>query len=114
MSSEAVRAFGREVHRRRIALSMNLQALGADAGLTAGYLGNVESGKQARGLSLDVAFRIAKALGADIPDLVGGYKGLSPVGLEAGRLIEALPPLVKVPTLDLLRALAAAQRGRQA
>jgi hypothetical protein len=51
-----------------------------------------------------MAFRTAKGLGTDLPDLVGGYKGPSGEGIEAGRLLEALPAVAKRPILDLLHA----------
>jgi transcriptional regulator with XRE-family HTH domain len=106
MSCEQVRAFGREVRRRRIALNLSLETLGQRTGFTAGYVGNVESGKRPCGLSLAAAFRIAKGLGTDVCDLVGGFQGLSPTGLEAGRLIEAMPAPTRDAAIRLLRALA--------
>ena len=113
MSSEQVRAFGREVRRRRMALNRSLDKLGEQAGMTANYLGNVEGGKRARGPSLEAAFRIANALGTDISELVGENRGVSVEGLEAARLFEGLPPGAKRPLIELLRALAEAWGGRK-
>lgn len=109
MSSEAVQAFGREVRRRRVALNMSLETLAEQAGLTPGYLGNVEMGTRRRGLSLDAAFRIARGMGTELPDLLGGYMGLPAESIEAGRLIRVIPSYAKRPILALLRSLAAAQ-----
>ena len=111
-SSAAVRAFGREVRLRRIALNMTLEALAEQASVSATYLSAVERGERRRGLSLDVAFRIAKGMGTDIPDLVGGYKGLSPEGIEAARLIVMLPRRSRLPILDLVRSLAGVSSRR--
>jgi transcriptional regulator with XRE-family HTH domain len=109
MSSDAVRAFGREVRRRRIALNMTLETLAEQVGLSPSYVGNVEMGNQRRGLSLDAAFRIATGMGSNLPDLLGGYTGLSAEGMEAGRLIDAILPFAKRPILELLRGLAQAR-----
>jgi predicted transcriptional regulator len=58
MSSERVKAFEREVRRRRLALNMTLEALGEAAGLGGAYVGEIEAGsRRPRGLSLDAAFR---------------------------------------------------------
>lgn len=113
-STAAVRAFGREVRLRRIALNMTLEALAEEAGVSPTYLSEVERGVRHRGLSLDVAFRIAKGMGTDVPDLVGGYRGLSSEGIEAARLIVLLPRRSRVPILALVRALAGVPRRRPA
>lgn len=104
MSSAAVEAFGREVKRRRRALGMSILALGAAAGLTPNYVSDVEEAQRTRGISLGAAFRIASALGAELPELIG-FGGLSGVGLEAARLVEALPGHLREAALTLLRAL---------
>jgi transcriptional regulator with XRE-family HTH domain len=86
MSSERVKAFGREVRRRRLALDMSLETLAEGAGLSGAYTGEIESGaRRPCGLSLQVAFRVADELGVELPELVG-FKGLSGPGIEAGRL----------------------------
>lgn len=46
ISSDAVRAFGREVRRRRIMLNMSLETLAAQADLTPGYMGSAEMGNR--------------------------------------------------------------------
>ena len=109
-----MRAFGGEVHRRRIALNMTREMLAKRAGLSARHLGDIERGQLPRGLSLDAAFRIARAMGTDIPDLVGGYKGLSPEEMDTARLISTLPPSSKSAFLDLVRAFSDAWRKEAA
>ncbi len=99
MSSDAVRAFGREVRRQHIALNMSLETLAEQAGLT---------------LSLDAAFRSAKGMGTDLPDLLGGYMRLSVERIEAGRLIKLMQTRAKRVILDLLRSFLAVKVERQA
>ena len=109
-SIEAVRAFGDEVRRRRIALNITQKMLAEKAGLSPTYLSNIERGRRPRGLSLDAAFRIAKGMGIDVPDLVGGYMALSGEGIEVARLILSIPPKSRRPLLELVRSLASAGR----
>jgi transcriptional regulator with XRE-family HTH domain len=109
MSSAEVRAFGREVHRRRVALGMSLDTLGLEAGLTPNYLSSIERGERPRGVSLDAAFKLAKALDAELSDLLGA-RSLSAAEIEVGRLVHAMPTEVKVLMINLLRALAAWKR----
>jgi transcriptional regulator with XRE-family HTH domain len=111
MSSDRVKAFGREVRRRRVARNMTLEALGEASGLTGIYVGEVEApSRRPRGLSLDAAFRIADGLGVELPELLG-FQGLTGEGIEAGRIVSALPPKVRLPILALLRAVVPEKRG---
>ena len=93
------------MRRRRIALNITQKMLAEQAGLSTAHLSNIERGRK-RGLSLDAAFRIAKGMGTDVPDLVGGYMGLSGEGIEAARLILSVPLESRLPLLELVRALA--------
>ena len=104
MSSYLVHAFGREVRRRRIALGISLDMLSRSSGLTPGFLGTVETGKRSRGPSLDVALRIAEGLGTNLPDLLGGYQGLSPEGMDVAHAIQAMPPRTRAALLAFLKA----------
>ncbi len=111
MSSEAVKAFGREVRRRRLDANMTLEALAEKALFSSPqYLGDVESGKRPRGLSLDAATRLAKGLGVELPELLG-FKRLTGAGLEAGRIISTLKPKMRGAVLALLRAITRAEGG---
>ncbi|MCK6586678.1 MAG: helix-turn-helix domain-containing protein [Polyangiaceae bacterium] len=111
MSSEPVKAFGREVRRRRLGLNMSLDTLSEAAGLSRNYLGEVEMGtRRPRGLSLDAAFRIAKGLDVELSELLG-FGELPGVGVEAGRLVSQLKPKMRVTVLALLRGLAVATDG---
>jgi transcriptional regulator with XRE-family HTH domain len=102
----AVQQFGEEVRRRRLALGLTLDELAARAKLSVHYLGEVERGHRPRSPSVGVVLSIAHALGVELGDLFGGYKGLSAGGLEAGRLYDALPSNLKSPALQTLRGLA--------
>jgi transcriptional regulator with XRE-family HTH domain len=111
MSSDRVKAFGREVRRRRLAADMTLATLAEASGLTPIYLGEVEAPKRRkRGLSLEVAFRIADGLGVDLPELLG-VRGLSGAGLEAGRLVSTFKPTMRMAVIALLRGIARRERG---
>jgi transcriptional regulator with XRE-family HTH domain len=105
VSGQEVRAFGREVLRRRSDLGMTQEELGERAKLSAIFVGRVESGKMRRGPSLAMAFRIAKGLEVPLADMLGGGQKIGPMGLEAGRLVEALPKALREPAIRLLRGL---------
>ncbi len=86
---------------------MSLDTLSEAAGLSRNYLGDVEMGtRRPRGLSLDAAFRIARGLGAELPELLGFHE-LTGAGVEAGRLVSALPPGLRGAVLNLLRGIMA-------
>ena len=105
MSRERVMAFGREVRRRRLGLDMSLETLAEGAGLSGVYVGQIETGsRRPRGVSLEVAFRVADGLGVKLPELVG-FQGLSGPGIEAGRLVSALAPKLRAAVLALLRGI---------
>jgi transcriptional regulator with XRE-family HTH domain len=100
-----VRAFGAEIRRRRVGLNMSLETLAETCGLSTTYLGEVEtSTRRPRGLSLAVAFKIAKGLGVELSELLG-FRHLTGAGLEAGRIVSTLPPRTRSALLALLRAL---------
>ena len=113
MSRERVMAFGREVRRRRQALHMSLETLAEGAGLSGPYMGQIETGaRRPRGVSLEVAFRVADGLGVELSEIVG-FKGLSGPGIEAGRLVSMLAPKYRIPLLALLRTLALQKESAQ-
>lgn len=95
-----------------LALAMTLEMLAEESGVSPTYLSAIERGDRRRGLSLDVALRIAKGMNTDLPDLLGGYMGLSPEGIEAARLIVLLPRRSKLPILELVRSLAGVRTRR--
>jgi len=99
-------AFGQEVRRRRQALGLTLEAFAERAELTPNFIGGVENGR--RNPSTVTSLAIARGLGVPIGELLGGHEGLSPEGLEGGRLLEALPPKARVAVLAMLRGLAEA------
>lgn len=99
-------AFGEEVRRRRAAAGMTLEDLGEKADLTANFIGGIEMAT--RNPSLLSCLSVARGLGVPLADLLGGFEGLTPSGLEGGRLLDALPPKVRRAALALLRGLARA------
>jgi transcriptional regulator with XRE-family HTH domain len=107
--AEQPHAFGREVRRRRHAQGMTLDALGAAADLTPGYIGTIEAGQ--RDCSLSTMEKLAAGLGAPLGELLGTPE-LDPAVLEAGRHLVALPVEVREPIVGALRALAEVFRGR--
>jgi transcriptional regulator with XRE-family HTH domain len=105
MAKVAAKRAKSEVRRRRLALNMSLETLAEAAGLSGAYMGEIESGaRRPRGLSLQVAFRVAYGLGVELPELVG-FNGLSGPGIEAGRLVSALAPKLRTAVLALLRGI---------
>jgi transcriptional regulator with XRE-family HTH domain len=102
--ADRLNAFGREVRRRRHAQGMTLDALGAAADLTPGYIGTIEAGQ--RDCSLSTMEKLAVGLGAPLGELLG-TPDLDPAVLEGGRLLSALPAEVREPVVGALRALAA-------
>jgi len=109
MSRERVKAFGREVRRRRLALDMSLETLAEEAGLSGAYVREIEAARRPRGLSLVAAVRVADGLGVELPELLG-FQGISGPGIEAGRLLSVLPPRLRNAALVLLRGMVP-QRG---
>jgi transcriptional regulator with XRE-family HTH domain len=108
-TNEAVRAFGREVRRRRQALGQTLEMLAAGSGLTPNYIGGVERGL--RMPSLDSMQKLAAGLATPLGELLG-LPGMSPESIEAARCLTALPVAIREPIVGALRALAA-WAGRQ-
>jgi transcriptional regulator with XRE-family HTH domain len=107
--AERLNAFGREVRRRRHAQGMTLDALGAAADLTPGYIGTIEAGQ--RDCSLSTMEKLAAGLGAPLGELLG-MPDMSPDAIEAARLLSALPFEVREPIVGALRALAEVFRRR--
>ena len=106
-----VRRFGVEVRLRRIALGLRQAELASRAHLSPNHLGAIETGRGGVDPSLGVAISIARGMGTDLQDLLGGFKGLTPLGLEAGRLCDALPAHLQSSAVALLRALVRQTRG---
>lgn len=105
-----VRRFGTEARLRRIALNLRLADLAPLAHLSPNYIGKVENGIWGTNPSLGVAMAIAHGLGTNIQDLLGGFKGLTPLGLEAGRICDALPASIQSSVMEILRTLERQER----
>ena len=89
---------------------MTLDTLSEAVGFGANCIDEIESGaRRPHGLSLQVGFRVADGLGVELPELVG-FKGLSGPGIEAGRLVSALGPRLRIRVLALLRAITPEKR----
>ncbi len=100
--------FGAEVRRRRRALGLTLEDLAERSGLSPHYVSTVETGKRDPSLSTVVA--LAKGLAVGAGELLGGVKGLSAAGLEAGRLFDLAPRDVQGGVVAILRATARRRR----
>jgi transcriptional regulator with XRE-family HTH domain len=98
--SDEIKAFGREVRRRREALGLTLEELGERSGLTPNYIGGVELGK--RDVSLSTALKLAEGLGASLPELIG-TTALGPAALECGLLLDSSPPELREIIMIFLR-----------
>lgn len=68
MGSEISKAFGKIVKERRIALGLTQESLAEKAGLHPTHIGLIERGR--RNPSLDVADKVAKALGEKLSNLI--------------------------------------------
>ena len=109
--ADEVRRFGVEVRLRRIALGLRQADVASRAHLSPNHLGAIETGRGGVDPSLGVAISIARGMGTNLQDRLGGFKGLTPLGLEAGRLSDALPAHVQSSAVALLRALERQARG---
>jgi transcriptional regulator with XRE-family HTH domain len=63
------RRIGRVIRDLRSPKDIGLRELATKAGVTSGYLANLESGKR-QNPSLDVLKRVAEALGVDVKELL--------------------------------------------
>ena len=95
--------FGAEVRRRRKAAGWTLEVLAERADLSTHYLSTVETNQ--RDPSLSTVEKLAGAFGIGPGELLGASAELTPEGLEAGKLVEALPPRIREATLVMLTAL---------
>jgi transcriptional regulator with XRE-family HTH domain len=96
-------SFGREVRRRRVALGLTLEQLAEKSGLTASYIGTVETGR--RDPSLSTVLSLSQGLGVAVSELLGGSADLSPMAMEAARHFDAFPQEVQMAFLKLLRTI---------
>ncbi len=95
--------FGQEVRRHRKVRELTLEQLAERSGLTPNYIGTVENGR--RDPSLSTILALAKGLDVPPGELLGGSPSLSPSALELARLVDCLPSTVRMPVVDLLRAM---------
>jgi transcriptional regulator with XRE-family HTH domain len=93
--------FGKEVRRRRRALGLTLEQLAERSELTPNYIGTVENGR--RDPSLSTVLALAKGLGVAPGELFGGIEQLTPLAMEAARLVEEQPPELQAALLQMLR-----------
>ena len=107
-----VRRFGAEIRRRRIALGLRLIDLAPRAHVSPNYIGKIEHGHGGTDPSLGVAMSIARGLGTDLQDLLGGFHLLTPLGIEAGRIFDALPARLQSTAMGFLRALDGVVNGK--
>ena len=100
--------FSSNIRRRRKSMGLTLEEVAERAQLSPNYLGSVELGRRDPSLSTVVA--IARALKASAAELLGSAQDLGPTGVEAGKIIDALPAEVQESLLVFLRALARRRR----
>jgi transcriptional regulator with XRE-family HTH domain len=70
-SQPASAGIGDQIRRFREESGLNLSQLAAEAGVSKGYLWNLENDQDARRPSADTLYSIAKALGVTMSDLMG-------------------------------------------
>jgi transcriptional regulator with XRE-family HTH domain len=70
-SRPANAGIGDQIRRFREERGLNLSQLGAEAGVSKGYLWSLENDQDARRPSADTLYAIAKALGVTMSDLMG-------------------------------------------
>jgi transcriptional regulator with XRE-family HTH domain len=92
---------GREIRRRRLALNMTLDELGARSRLTPNYIGTIENGL--RDPSVSTLCAIARGLGISASELFGCRIATSAMATEAGKMLDAVPPELQALILALLR-----------
>ena len=97
---EVVRAFARDLLRRREAEGLTLEELAERAGLTPNYIGNIENGQ--RDPSLSTVLKLASALRIEPGEFFGAH-GISSAGLEFGRMLDAVPEPIRVHVEGVLR-----------
>ena len=100
--------FGREIRRRREALSLTLEQLAEKAELTPNYIGTIENGK--RDPSLSTVLSLAKGLRVPPAELFGGVQDLSSAATEAGLLFDGVSPEIQEAVLKLLRSVSKKRR----
>jgi transcriptional regulator with XRE-family HTH domain len=82
---------------------MTQEDLADRAGLSPHFLSTLENDK--RDPSVSTVQALAKALGVTPGDLLGGHAELSPDGVEAGKLYEALTETAQETVLATMRLL---------
>jgi transcriptional regulator with XRE-family HTH domain len=96
--------FAQEVRRRRMALGWTLNQLAEACGVSANYLGSLESGQRDPHLSTIDA--IARALGCSAADLVPPPDSeMSPGALELGRLFDLASPQAQEAVVRMMQVL---------
>lgn len=96
-----MKRFGREIRRRRLALGLSLAELSERVGLTPNFIGTIEKGL--RNPSVSTIRSLARGLEAPPAEFFTRAQGLAPPGLEAARMFEGVPILVKPSLFELMR-----------
>ena len=97
-------SLGKVVRRKRKQLGWSVETLAAKARLSPNYLGLLER-EAKRNPSLAAVRSLAKALGVSLSELLGDDQGLSPAGVEAAKLVDALSGDDQDLVLRLMRSL---------
>lgn len=78
MDAVAAHEFGRLVARYRGQRNMSQERLAELAGMTGGYISQIESGKRGKRPSRDTVIRISQVLGAPLPEMLRAAGRLAP------------------------------------
>lgn len=100
----AIRAFGAEVRRLRVAAGLSHNTLSRRSGVSVTYISAIERGL--RDPSVAFIEKLALGLGISPAELLGSKIDLSPLALEAAALFDAAPPEARVGVMALLAATA--------
>jgi transcriptional regulator with XRE-family HTH domain len=96
---------GDELRRRRKALGLTQDALAERARLSTHYISAIENGR-IKDPSLSTLAALAKALGTNVGELVGGslkMPELTPLAIEVAHLFDAVPEELQQSVLTILR-----------
>lgn len=94
------KAMGIRLRELRKERSLSQEALGKKASLSGKFLGEVERGEKS--ISTDSLYRVGKALGLGLVDLVGGQSGVPAEVEQIYALLARKPPAVIKRALKML------------
>lgn len=102
---------GAEIRRRREEQGLSLSDLARMAGVSKGYLSQIEH-EQARRPSAQTTFKIARALGTSIGELLGEAEGRAKAEAEIPESLQEFASQVRLPEEELRMLAGIRYRGR--